>query len=114
MFPAHFPALHVDEEDPGAVTQPLVLLVVVEVEPVHQALVSRAAPEPGPPVVADVEAVQREVPHSARQHADLVPSDARPFERDVAATLDENADPAAASGAASSSVPTRVTPDIPR
>ena len=75
-------AIAAGEIDPGAVAQPLVLLVLVIRHPVDQALLLDPAVEPLLPVVGEVVAGEVQVGRVAREDADLVAADRGAADRD--------------------------------
>ena len=91
-------ASDVGQIDTGPEPKPLVFLVVVKGEPVGQALVPDAAPEPRFPVVADVVIHQGEPGHSSGQDADLVAANGRTAKGDIPAALNQDANALAAVG----------------
>src|SRR6266576_2145763 len=87
---AHLGALDVLQIDPGPEPHPFVLLVVMEGQPVDQALVLYQAEEPGLPVVAEIVVPERQLPSAAREDTDLVSMDVGLDDADVAAAVDDD------------------------
>src|SRR5882762_1719067 len=87
---AHLGALDVLQIDRGSKPQPFVLLVVMEGQPVDQALVLYQAEEPRLPVVAEIVVPERQLPSAAREDTDLVSMDRGLDDADVAAAVDDD------------------------
>ena len=89
---ADLAAAHAVEIDRRAEAEPLALLVVVEREPVGEALVLDQAVQPRLPVVAEVGVLDREILRAARENRDAVPANRAALDGDVPAPVDANRD----------------------